>query len=133
MLYFTSFGFGFVSMFFKDRISKTILNMLMGTSILHHAKSRDQYRGKRILTAIDKTLAHLVTIAAIIKGIRHFKKANAIQNAMHVAIATYIINIYHIAKFCHRPPPHGDVFHGTLHLAAFIGLASVASLTSKPR
>jgi hypothetical protein len=130
MLYWTSFGFGIVSMlFFKDHhcgIAKHVLNMLMGTSILHHAKKNDVYRGKKLLMAVDKTLAHTVTIAAIAKAFENRKKNGRMRNALHIATASYITFIYHIANLCHKPLPHGDVYHGSLHLAAFIGLASVA-------
>lgn len=124
MLYFTSFGFGLVSCLFKKRTwLKPALIALMGTSILHHGKSHEQYKGKGIVGVIDRTLAHAVTLGAVHEVSTH--PTSIPLNVIYASCLGWITYVYKVSKRCFLPKPRGDKYHASLHGVACLALAIV--------
>lgn len=131
MLYFTSFGFGLVSILFKKKTwMKPALIALMGTSILHHSKSHERYRGKLLVGAIDRTLAHAVTLGAVHEVTSH--PPNIPLNVFYASCLAWITYIYKVSRLCFLPKPHGDAFHASLHMVACFALAVIGIRSRLP-
>lgn len=133
MLYFTSFGFGVVACLFKRRTwLKPMLIALMGTSILHHAKYQEKYRGKRVVALVDKALAHTVTLGAIHHHATLPEPSPHHVNAYYASCLAWILYVYNIGRLSYLPKPHGDMFHASIHIIACTALA-VVGLRSNPK
>jgi hypothetical protein len=124
MLYFTSFGFGLVSIVFKQNTwLRPALIALMGTSILHHSKSHERYRGKDAVGMVDRTLAHAVVIGALHEATTH--PSNLPLNIFYASCLGWVTYVYKVSKLCFLPKPHGEAFHASMHIAACLALTAI--------
>lgn len=98
------------------RVGYTILALL---SVLHHAKFRGQYCGKKLVDRADKLLAHLLIAYTTILA---FKTKQSFLTFVYWLSLLYAVYMFYVEKPYQMPSVQSDIVHSSLHLAGIIGL-----------
>jgi len=117
MLYYTPILF-LINVYHAHLLNETILMMLFSSltasSILHHAKKHDYYKGKSIVNITDKLLAHITT--GYILYDNYLQDLNIWSIFTYTSIL-YIISTYYIINFTKK----NTILHASIHFVCVLG------------
>jgi hypothetical protein len=119
----TSFSFGVVAMLAQGDWKCPAFVVMMGLSMIYHAKLAALPSTTRTLIAVaDRGTAHLITVATVWEAmrLRHHRGARCMLMP-YTACLLWVVWVYYIGAWSHLPDPIGMHWHGTTHVASSIG------------
>lgn len=119
---YTSFLLGIPALFTNILSIKTICTFLCPVSVLHHAGYYHSYVGKHAVLVTDRLLAYALAFTTT----AHAAKQNQSPlTGIYWVTFSYVVLIYFVTGATHIPGTKGDIWHGTMHTACFIGLMAL--------
>lgn len=121
--YYSAFCLGGVSFFAHLRGHWMCLPFLIlyGTSIVHHAKYKEDFPGKYCVYIVDKVIAHFLVASSMVMAL-------IVEEVMILPMTIYwlgvgwLIYVYYIGKQSHLPGDDWIPWHATIHIVASIGI-----------
>lgn len=121
--YYTSFAFGVAALWTPGSWIQTWLTCLMGTSILQHAKKHDNYRGRKVISIADHTIAHGIAFYSLWDALHVVYCTNTIPYLIaYWFCLSYMFMIYYVLRLSHCGGEREEWWHGSTHIVSSIGM-----------
>ena len=126
MLYYSSFLFGLVGVISHATWMGPAFTLLMGVSILNHARYYEPtFSEREIVSVFDRLLAHTIAARTISDAIStKWTPKTAPYLAFYYACLAWDISIYHIARRLLKEG-YSNTIHLTVHVATSAGVIAL--------
>jgi len=124
MLYYSSFLILLPIFYGEGTLLGRLYTLLLGTSVLNHAKKKDVYTGKRLVEVIDKCIVYTIACTQIHYAIIYRKESVLI---LFWGCFLYVIYNYHFKRRCIQDAKDNDmetrlvINHVFFHIACVFG------------
>ena len=125
MLYYSSFLILFPIFYGQGTFLGILYTLLLGVSILNHAKKKDNYHGKQLVELIDKIIVYAIACTQV-----HYAFIYANTDYQYMLMIYWSCFAYVIYNYCYkRRTIHNEteliINHVKFHIACIIGGMSI--------